>query len=544
MKLETKHILWLLAACIAVFFVHLDALPVNIMEARNFVTAREILLDDNWLLTTINGEPRYQKPPMPTWLTAISAGLFGLDSLYAMRLPAVLITIFSVFFFYRLVQVLTKHKELAFISSLILITSFFFAFAGRNGQWDIFTHGFMIAAIYFLFQFFSNLEKRYLNALLAALFIGLSFMSKGPVSLYALLLPFIIAYGIAFKFRSFQKKWFPLFLLLFVAVIISGWWFWYTYTFDPENVARITEKETANWTSYNVKPFYYYWSFFTQTGLWTIPAFISLLYPYLKNKVIHKKTYLFSFLWTILAVILLSIIPEKKQRYLLPVIIPLALNIGFYIEYLFRSFSEMHKKLESSPVFFNFGIVGLIGILVPFVAGYLYWDTLGSTWIWFLLLSISIFSLGCFILYHLFKRKIKHVFYASIAFTAAILVFGLPLIGVLNTNPVKKDMSQLALWEKKNNIKVYEFSAFTPEFLWIYGDKMEHLYVNDSKELNPTTDTFGVLVNTQTEAWFLPAFKDYTVKKVDEFDLNPMPLGEKRHNKRLHRYLYVVSRKQ
>ena len=43
--------------------VHLDIPNVTIMEARNFITAREMVINDNWLLTTMNGEARYQKPP-------------------------------------------------------------------------------------------------------------------------------------------------------------------------------------------------------------------------------------------------------------------------------------------------------------------------------------------------------------------------------------------------------------------------------------------------------------------------------------------------
>ena len=58
--------------CIGIFFFHLDAFHINIMEARNFITAREMVNDGNWLLTTINGLPRYEKPPLPTWLTAFS----------------------------------------------------------------------------------------------------------------------------------------------------------------------------------------------------------------------------------------------------------------------------------------------------------------------------------------------------------------------------------------------------------------------------------------------------------------------------------------
>ena len=75
--LKERPLLLLTLICIAIFIPHLDALWVNIMEARNFVTAREMLQDSNWLLTTLNGEPRYQKPPLPTWLSAGSALLFG-----------------------------------------------------------------------------------------------------------------------------------------------------------------------------------------------------------------------------------------------------------------------------------------------------------------------------------------------------------------------------------------------------------------------------------------------------------------------------------
>src|SRR5690606_3192503 len=122
---------------------------------------------------------------------------------------------------------------------------------------------------------------------------------------------------------------------------------------------------------YNIRPFYYYWSFFTQSGVWTIPAFVALLYPYLKTRVSDKKAYLFSFLWTISSVILLSIIPEKKSRYLLPVLIPLAMNTAFYIEYLVRSFPKIKNRAEKFPVYFNYGLIALIGIVFP-LAGYLF----------------------------------------------------------------------------------------------------------------------------------------------------------------------------
>ena len=96
MKIERNYLVLLIITCAAIFFVNLGSLPVNIMEARNFITAREMLTDGNWLLTTINGEPRYQKPPLPTWLTAFSAAIFGIKSVWALRLPAAIMSLILV----------------------------------------------------------------------------------------------------------------------------------------------------------------------------------------------------------------------------------------------------------------------------------------------------------------------------------------------------------------------------------------------------------------------------------------------------------------
>ena len=285
--IKNKHILWLILACIAIFFVNLDALYVNIMEARNFTTAREMLDDGNWLLTTLNGEPRYQKPPLPTWITAVSGAIFGLKNIAALRMPAALMGLLLVLTSYLFAVKLTKDKTYAFLACLVMATSFYVVSASRDGNWDIFTHAFMMVGIWQLYLFFTSEDKKYQRALLAAVFFGFSFMSKGPVSLYALLLPFLISFGIVYRYKNIKKRILPLILFILVALVISGWWHWYTYTYDPETVAAITQKETSNWTGYNVRPFYYYWSFFTQSGVWTLLAFIGLLYPYLKDRVFN-----------------------------------------------------------------------------------------------------------------------------------------------------------------------------------------------------------------------------------------------------------------
>jgi 4-amino-4-deoxy-L-arabinose transferase-like glycosyltransferase len=511
------------------------------MEARNFITAREMLQDNNWLLTTINNEPRYQKPPLPTWLSAISASIFGIKSVFGMRFPAALISMVLVLVSYRLAHTYTKHKTYALLSSLTLASSFFVVLSGRNGQWDIFTHAFMMLSIYQLYLLFTEETKKYQHALIAAVFVGCSFMSKGPVSLYALLLPFLISYGCTFRFKNMKTNILPLMLFVVLGFMLSGWWYYYVYLFDTQNILNTTSKETVNWSSYNIRPFYYYWSFFTQSGAWALVGFIGLLYPYLKNKVVHKKAYSFTFLWTITSVILLSIIPEKKSRYLLPVLIPLALNTGFYIEYLFRKFKTISDKKETIPVYFNFAIIGLGGILFPVFGYFFLKNTPEVSWGWFIALALSLFLIGIFICLKLIQKQIQPVFYATILFLASLVCFGMPLSTITFQNTAYKSFTVLKQWEAQTKIPVYEFAYFTPEIIWEYGSNIPVIFNQNQTTTLPEEETFAVLVGVDDESSLQEAFKNYSIQKVSRYDINIHDPSHKNYNGRLWRDLFLVS---
>ena len=122
-SIEKHPVLSLSIVTLLMLLIHLDIPNITIMEARNFITAREMIQDNNWILTTMNGEPRYQKPPLPTWITAISGLVFGVNSLFALRLPAALMVLFLGVFFYYFSLKLNLSKNNSFRNSLILVTS-------------------------------------------------------------------------------------------------------------------------------------------------------------------------------------------------------------------------------------------------------------------------------------------------------------------------------------------------------------------------------------------------------------------------------------
>ncbi|REE79934.1 4-amino-4-deoxy-L-arabinose transferase-like glycosyltransferase [Lutibacter oceani] len=537
--IEKYPIATLSIVIILMLLVHLDIPNVTIMEARNFITAREMVQDNNWLLTTMNGEPRYQKPPLPTWFTAVSGLIFGINNLFALRLPAALMVLFLGIFSYYFSLKLNVSKKHSFRNSLILVTSFYVFAILNEAPWDIYSHGFMLAGLYFLFQFFDKKKFVWKNIILSAIFIGLSIMSKGPVSLYAVFLPFLISYGIVFKFKNLKTKLLPLLSFIVLFILIGGWWFVYVRIVDSQAFLEIATKETGNWSSYNVKPFYYYWSFFTQSGLWTIPAFISLLYPYLINRIENKKAYKFTFWWTISAFILLSIIPEKKARYLMPVLIPLALNTGFYIQYLIKHFSKLTSKKETFPVYFNFGLIGLIAISLPIGLYIVLKNNFQTYLVNYILISIATIGIGVFIFIFLIKRKFINVFYLTILFMVSVFLFGLPISKYFNKNKDFKAINSLHLLEKENTVKTYSIGEITPELLWDYNGKLKDIYKNETLEI-PSEDNFGLLLmNEDVEKITAKLIDKYNLQLTETYNLN---VGSK-NKERLIRQFYLVSKK-
>lgn len=524
---------------ILMFAFNMDVMEVTIMEARNFVTAREMITDNNWLLTTMNGEPRYQKPPLPTWLAAISALVFGIKSLYAMRLPGFLMVIVLTIFSYRLSEKLLNNKQQSLINALITLTSFYVVGIVIEAPWDIFTHGFMLIAIYNLFKLFGKAKNYWKHTIIAGICIGFSIMCKGPVSFYALLLPFLIAYGIIYKYQFFKAKWFSLFSLILIALVIGGWWYLYVRLADPETFLAITKRETGNWSSYNVRPFYYYWSFFTQSGLWTIPAFISLLYPYLKTRVSNLKAYKFTLLWTLSAVVLLSIIPEKKSRYLMPVLIPLALNTGFYIEYLFRRFKDINDKRETLPVYFNFGIIGFVGLAFPIIAYVFLKDETNTSWIPFGLASIILFSIGVLIFKGIMRKRIKTIFYLCIALMVSIFLFVIPLTKQL------KSISYNSISSLGNEIEqstLYSLGSTSPEIIWDYGDKIKVITEKEVEELVSKTP-IHIIIQSEKKDEIKNLEHKYTLSFVEFYSLNTASKGKRGYKNRLNYNYYKLTQK-
>lgn len=126
--------------------------------------------------------------------------------------------------------------------------------------------------------------------------------------------------------------------------------------------------------------------------------------------------------------------PGKKVRYLLPVLIPLALTIALYIEYLAKHFKELRKN-ESWPIYLHTIILIIIGYTIPI--GLLYNNLMISStpWLWSSFLVISSIICATLMWRYLKHKLLQKVFYTSILFLTSLIVFGMPLFKILYNNP-------------------------------------------------------------------------------------------------------------
>ncbi len=368
------------------------------MESRNIVTAREMVGDGNWLVPTMNGELRLEKPPLPTWVAGATEKLCP-DSLTAQRVaPGIMGCLWTLCLF-LLVRYMSRRDDLAVATVVVFLTCYNVVLMGRSATWDIYCHAFMMAAICYLTRALFERQHYWRRFLLSGLFMGLSFLSKGPVSFYALLLPYLIMLAFVRPRPSMRGKWGAFAAMLAVMLAVGGWWYVYLLVAHPAEVSAVIHKETGAWTGHNVRPWYYYWRFFLEMGAWAVLMLAALAVPYWTKHITLKRDYKLAMIWALASLVLLSLMPEKKTRYLLPSLAPCSIVVACLLVH-FRQGIRMDKAsrwlyvangvlmtlivLAAPVLLYMFGVKAgtisfpafvALGVCMAAIAAWLAWNT-------------------------------------------------------------------------------------------------------------------------------------------------------------------------
>lgn len=451
------------------FFGQLDTTIPDLMESRNLVTAREMVQEGNWWHTTMNLEPRHEKPPLPTWMTALTARVGGgFDNLYLLRLPSAFMGVLMVLFFYGFCYQFTKSKNIALIAGAVMATNFMVVDLARINTWDIYTHAFMVGT---LWAFLEGLERKHWGFhCLSAILFAMSFMSKGPVSLYTVWLPFLIIYVIVGKrWKLNPTLWKPIIFITTVGLLLGSYWYLSMYLTDQEVAEAIIEKELDGWSNRHPRPIYFYLHFPIFMGIWMIP-FLSYIFPkYVRSKIYDQFPYKQILLWFALTLVLLSIIPTKKERYLLPMMIPSSLAVASMIYYLYKSikFGSSTKfdrfLFYSVPIVVSFACIVITTFFFFFEEKSFEFNFLFS-WILLVLLSIVV-------IYSVLKGMAKYSYILTFL-TIGLFCFGLfaksqlLIKGSPNLNSLTNVQKKIDL----NGIKCFALQKdLDPRMIWLLG---------------------------------------------------------------------------
>ena len=197
-------------------------------EARYAEIARIMVETNNWILLQIDYNiPFWAKPPLSTWLTAISIKLFGLYEFY-IRLPYLITTIIIVLFISRYDKI---ENKIFFLTPLILLLMpEFYLHAGVVSTDTILNFSIILVML----SFWEAVGKKSGLKWWYGFFIGigLGLLSKGPIILI-LTLPPIFIWLLVYKEELKKLKKIPILSGLSLTFLISVPWYYFTELKSP-----------------------------------------------------------------------------------------------------------------------------------------------------------------------------------------------------------------------------------------------------------------------------------------------------------------------
>jgi 4-amino-4-deoxy-L-arabinose transferase-like glycosyltransferase len=179
--------LLLLALASLLLFSDLNQPLLDPDEGRQAEVPREMLAHNDWLLPRMLGEPYYEKPPLPYWLTACSYRIFGIHSWSARLVPA-LAAWLAVLLTYMWGRAVLGARA-AFLGGVGLCLSLGFITMGRTVVPDSLLTTCVVASWLAAHRAVAGPVLRWRWWLLSASACGLGILAKGPVAAVLVVAP-------------------------------------------------------------------------------------------------------------------------------------------------------------------------------------------------------------------------------------------------------------------------------------------------------------------------------------------------------------------
>lgn len=501
------RILLLLAALPVLFTLPLDVIDIDSSQYASI--SRELVLSGDFFTLFDNGRRYLDKPILTFWTIATSFSLFGISNI-AFRIPAILLSLLSVYSIYR-ITILTGGKERqGYLASFAYLLAPGFYAMVVDPKIDVYLTAYLV----FTYHFYYLGRKKNPNYFyLMYLMMSMGFITKGPISV---VIP-ALSIGGDILFRRDWKLLLSMRVPTGILVLASLPAFWCVLlyksfnSYGPSFFLWIQSFGRFYKEMYDVKfdPFYFYksfsWAFFS--GVVPMIIYIAFrTYNYIKSlgwKEILRKIrsneyknidFVIPF-WVFLFLFLISFSRFPLPQYTYWVLPGAALYFGKIAEEsLFRSSVERLR-----PSFLIAGLVYLVGyFLIPvFVAdvGIVYY-VFGAIGILLILLLAQLIPLEVLVTLvgaTLFFSSISLQFYPLLTSYQPAKEFGAKIKELEPNEPVvytfwlSNSKRSYGFYAERNFRNVYDKDKL--DRLW--SEKPERLLILPSEKLSQLEEFAG-----------------------------------------------------
>jgi 4-amino-4-deoxy-L-arabinose transferase-like glycosyltransferase len=428
------------------------------MENLNVATVLEMRRGEESfqarLLPTLEGEPRTAKPPLTAWVTSLfvpCSTLVRIDNPDAgtravayerlalqVRLSAVAASALILFGTWLLARRLVPDdSDAAWIAVAVAASSLYLLRFGRYATTDVHLALWVTTANVCIASGLLR-RVRWLNALGAGVALGLALMSKGPVSLVQTLLP--AAAFLAWRRRgpgpgSVAK----INVAIILMIAVGGAWYAIVLVRDPSVWSQwLRETTRVGATDNNSSNPLSYLSLFMYVMPWSIFFVIGVIDSILAARRRDREDAVLALFLVAVPVVVMSFFPDRKERYLLPLLAPAAILAAIGVRNVIRCGARWPWLIHGASLV-------AIAVGLP-VAGRLWLTTIdGRPWYTGRFTAVAV-AIGAIIVLSGFIWSARRGAAAIIITTLAIMLFAQAVFmrGYRGSNEGRSDMRPLA----------------------------------------------------------------------------------------------------
>lgn len=388
-------------------FFNLHVAPLSLEEPRRALVALEMLLNDNYIVTTILDKTFYDHPPLWNIVLAGSIKIFGYN-VFALRFPSAFSLLLT-----GIITFLMGNKyfdrKFGILSSLYyLICADLYFFFSLTAEIDIFYSLLIILSQFSIFYFYQK-KQFYKLFGYAYLFTTLAFLTKGVAS-YAFIGVTLIAY---FAHRKDFKRLFSLPHILFCSGSIAfiGIYFYVLGQYEDVNtyIAQmwgLTSQRTLLNDRFDELIGHLFLFPLNFLGV-LFPATLFILFLWKKGQLmkIAQQPYLLFLTIAFLANFLVYwISPGARIRYTY-MFFPMVIALLVYPMYLQMGTNNWRNKTYHTFFQILIAIVAIVCFIIPFLG---YFSILPHLKYTMPLVGLSLF--GVFFLHRKTDGLTKHLF--------------------------------------------------------------------------------------------------------------------------------------